>query len=98
MWWGRAGSGPQCGGRSRSRALGQLGVAGARLQTACISGGCRVAAEGMVKRLLTIKDGSVQSGEAGAGAKGKDQSHRLSPKDLLPLSGFPGHRQSWTSC
>lgn len=67
-------------------ALGQLGVAGARLQTVCISGGRRVAAEGMVKRSLAMKDGKVQSGEAGAGAEGKDQSHRLSPREQLPWS------------
>lgn len=60
-------------------ALGQLGVAGACLQTVCLSGGHRVAVEGMVKRSLAMRDASVQSGEAGAGAEGKDQSHRLSP-------------------
>lgn len=46
-------------------ALGQLGLAGARLQTACISGGRRVAAEGMVKRSLAVKDGSGHSWSGG---------------------------------
>lgn len=35
---------------SEAGALRQLGVEGACLQTVGISGGCRVAAEGMVKR------------------------------------------------
>lgn len=33
-----------------------------------------------------MKDGSVQSGETGAGAGGKGQSHRLSPREQLHLS------------
>lgn len=80
------GSGPPCGGRDRSRGMGPAGVVGACLQTVCILGGHRVAVEGMVTRSPAMRDGSVQSGEAGAGAEGKDQSHRRSPREQLQLS------------
>ena len=40
----------------------------------------------MWKRALAIRDGSVQSSAAAAGAEGKDQSHRLSPREQLRWS------------
>lgn len=66
--------------------MGPAGVAGACLQTVCILGGHRVAVEGMVKRSPAMRDSSMQSGEAGARAEGKDQCHRLSPREQLQLS------------